>query len=234
MATQHLQPIDAVAGSSLQIAFGGDNVRLAGQIDYTRHYPGETGYPIIFIIQHATCTSRTGYRHYATIGSDAGCATFRWDKRGTGSSGGGGGGSVHIDTLGAYNAALAQPAIDPDRAIIIAQNEGTLLLSELYEDIVAKQKPRGVLLVGNMLDEKAILKLDTDVHIVTSKNDWNAWQIYARDASVAHSKHYKRETTYYVAPNTNRHLMYTNGGTFHLGAANSIRAWLKHVSESHA
>ena len=232
MATQRLQPTEAVAGTSLQVAFGGDNVRLSGQIDYSSQYPADRGFPLIFIIQHATCNSRMGYRHYATVGMEAGCAVFRWDKRGTGSSGGGGGGSVHIDTLSAYKAALTQPAIDPKRIIVIAQNEGTLLLSELYDSMAEMQRPAGVLLAGNMLDEKAILKINTRVHIVTSKNDWNAWQIYAAAASESHSRFYKQDATYYVAPNTNRRLMYTNGGTFHLGAANSIRDWLYAVCDS--
>ena len=212
-----------------QVFFAGDNVRLAGQLDYPTTAITARGYPIIFIIQHATCTTRAGYAHYARLGTQNGFAVFRWDKRGTGSSGAGGGGSIVLDTLAAYQTALNQPGIDPTRTIILAQNEGSLLLAEAYDRISAHQQPRGIILAGNMLDEKQILKLNVPLHIVASKNDWNPWQTYARQASEAHLRTHGLLSSYYVAPNTNRRLMYSNGGTFHNGAAVSIQEWLVKV-----
>lgn len=209
------------------VAFAGENVRLAGQVDYPADSnPPARGYPLLFIIQHATCTTRNGYQHIARIGTNAGFAVFRWDKRGTGDSGSGGGGSVTEDTLQAYATAINQPHIDPSRVIILAQNEGSILLEDAFQQFVSIQKPLGVLLLGNMLDEKKIVHLDVPVHIVVSKNDWNAWQIYAESAARAHAKTHNLPTGFYVAPNTNRRLMYTNGGTFHKGAETSILEWL--------
>lgn len=217
--------------ASEYVIFGGSHVRLAGQIDYPLIRLSERGFPLIFIIQHATCTSRFGFNHIVRLGTELGLAVFRWDKRGTGSSGSSGIGSAQLDTLKAYETALAQPHLDLERVIILAQNEGTLLLGEWYAHFSAIQRPRGVILAGNMLDEKAVLSIDVPLHIVSSKNDWNAWQTYAESASKQHAAAYQYEPSFYVAPNTNRLLMYHNGGTFHRGAATSISHWLKHICQ---
>lgn len=222
--------IASVSASELVI-FGGNQVRLAGQIDYPIVRFSDRGFPLIFIIQHATCTSRYGFNHIVRLATELGIAVFRWDKRGTGNSGSSGIGSAHLDTLKAYETAIAQPQIDRERIIILAQNEGTLLLGEWYTHFRALQRPHGVLLSGNMLDEKAVLPIDAPLHIVTSKNDWNAWQTYADAASKTHAEKYEYEPSFYVAPNTNRLLMYHNGGMFHRGAAVSISTWLKHICQ---
>ncbi len=215
-------------GQTQVVFFNGDNVRLGGQIDYPNVPMPEGGYPLLFIIQHATCHTRSGYRHFTRLGNEQGAAVFLWDKRGTGDSGAGVG-SPLVDALNAYKTALALPNINPSRAVILAQNEGSLLLEEGWSRFVAIQRPLGVVLVGNMLDEKQIVTLNVPLHIAMSKNDWNAWQIYADAASKAHQQKHGYPPSFYVAPVTNRLLMYEHGGAFHRGANESIKDWLKRV-----
>lgn len=207
--------------------FAGDGVQLAGQIDYPDTNRPMAGYPLIFIIQHSTSMSRKDFQHIADLAKRIGMATFRWDKRGTGKSGNGIDGSVEEDTRKAYEFALSLPSIDPTRVVILAQSEGTRILSSMYTQLIQIAKPLGVILSGNMLDEKTIVEIDVPLHIVVSKNDWNAWQIYAEKAADAHANHYDYEASFYVATNTNRLLMYTSGNMFHKGAASSIKHWLK-------
>lgn len=226
---QHQQ--DKTPPHKRDILFKGDYVRLAGQLDLPSQPPPDAGYPLLFIIQHATCTSRLGYGHIARLGTELGIAVFRWDKRGTGHSGASSQGSVVQDTLNAYETALKQPEVDRERVILMAQSEGTLILGEHIARFSALQAPRCVLLMGNMLDEEHITAIPYPLHIVQSKNDWNAWQIYADTASKAHATRTKQPTGFYVAPNTNQRLMYVNGGTFHRGAEESIRTWLKNVCQ---
>lgn len=228
MVSKNLHEHIPSAGVTQQIFFAGDGVRLAGQIDYPDTTVDHRGYPLIFVIPHATCTSRSGYQHIARLGTELGFAVFRWDKRGTGQSGSGSG-TVEQDTINAYETATTQPGIDKNRVIIAAQNEGSLLLAEAYDHITNLTPLRGVILLGNMLDEKKITTISAPVHIVVSKNDWNAWQIYAEKTAKIHANATGHATTFYVAPNTNRRLMYVNGGTFHKGAGTSIKDWLNTV-----
>lgn len=227
MSSQSIEvKLPSVSVSDL-LFFAGDHVRLAGQMDYPITPHADTGYPLIFIIQHATCTSRHGYLHFARLGTELGIAVFRWDKRGTGNSGSGGEGTITGDTLAAYEMALSQKGMDRQQVIILAQNEGSLLLSEAYDQFAAIQKPLGVILAGNMLDEKQIVGIKAPLLVLVSKNDWNDWHIYAETATKAHNRAYKSNSSFYVAPNTNRRLMYDNGGAFHRGAAQVIADWLK-------
>ena len=225
MVTQSMDTPHASLGQTQVLFFNGDNVRLGGQIDYPNSVMPEGGYPLLFIIQHATCHTRSGYAHFTRLGNEQGAAVFLWDKRGTGDSGAGVG-STLVDVVNAYKTALTQPNINPQRVVIIAQNEGSLILREAWSQFVALQRPCGVVLVGNMLDEKQILTLNVPLHIAISKNDWNAWQIYADAASKAHQQKYGHSQSFYVAPVTNRLLMYENGGAFHRGANESIKEWL--------
>jgi len=231
MVTNRVENQPASVSISDYITFAGDGVCLAGQMDFPHRQRPKNGYPLIFVIQHATCTSRHGYTHIAKLGTECGAAVFRWDKRGTGRSGAGGSGSVTIDTLKAYETAVTQGGIDPQRVVIFAQNEGTLLLGEAFREFAAIQKPRGVILASNMLDEKHILSIQTPLHIIVSKNDWNAWQIYAQAASEIHEAKYGFPSSFYVATNTNRRLMYLSGNAFHRGAEASIKHWLKHTCQ---
>jgi hypothetical protein len=229
MVSNHVEiNITSVSASEL-VNFAGDNVHLAGQMDYPQTEKPASGYPLIFIIQHATCNSRKGYLHITKLGTEMGTAVFRWDKRGTGNSSSGGSGSVTVDTLKAYETAVNLPAIDRNRVVILAQNEGSMLLYEAYKEFVTIQEPLGVVLAGNMLDEKAILKIHVPLHIVVSKNDWNAWQTYAEAAADAQADKYGYHASFYVATNTDRRLMYANTSTFHRGAESSIKHWLEHT-----
>jgi hypothetical protein len=229
MVSNHIELNMASVSTSELVYFAGDDVRLAGQIDYPQTPPSGKGFPLIFIIQHSTSNSRKSYLHITKLGTEMGAAVFRWDKRGTGNSSSGGCGSVTVDTVKAYETAVNLPGVDRNRVVIFAQNEGSLLLHEAYKDFVAVQEPLGVVLSGNMLDEKAILKVHVPVHIVVSKNDWNAWQTYAEAAADTQADKYGYQASFYVATNTDRLLMYANTSTFHKGAESSIKHWLEHT-----
>lgn len=216
-------------GVTEMVDFAGDSVRLAGQIDYPQADRPSNGYPLIFIIQHGTSISRADYEHVTALGTRAGAAVFRWDKRGTGRSGNGTSGSLANDTQKAYEFALSLPSINPERVIIFAQSEGTLLLGQDYGRFATIQRPQGVILAGNMLDERAVLSINVPIHFVVSKNDWNDWHTYAEKASDSHADKYAYTGSFYVATNTNRLLMYSSGNTFHKGTETSIRHWLKHT-----
>lgn len=213
-------------GGSQNVLFAGDQVRLEGQIDYPSLPAPASGYPLIFVLPHATSTNRQQYDHISRMGTECGAAVFRWDKRGTGGSGAGGAGSVLQDAVKAYETSLAQPEIDKTQVIIYAQNEGTSLLGESFDLFAAALKPTGVVLAGNMLDEKQVIVIKAPVHLVVSKNDWNPWQTYAESAAKAHSRTHRMAATFYVAPNTDRRLMYNHSNAFHRGAETSIQEWI--------
>jgi len=227
MVSNRTDETHASLGASELLDFAGDNVRLAGQIDYPASKRPPEGYPLIFVIPHATSTSRADFDHIAALGNDAGAAVFRWDKRGTGKSGSSANGTSDMDVVKAYESAIVLPSINPEKMIVFAQNEGSLILEEFYKHILKLRRPLGVILAGNMLDEESILTINVPVHIVASKNDWNAWQTYAEAAADAHAAKYRFNASFYVATNTNRLLMYTSGNTFHKGAESSIKHWLK-------
>lgn len=231
MVANHVDKPLASVDISEQLEFAGDDVRLAGQIDYPKAKRPRTGYPLIFVIPHGTSLTRKDYNHIAELGASIGAAVFRWDKRGTGASGHGMNGSIELDTVKAYDYALQLPSIDSSRVIIYAQNDGTLLLSEVFAAIKEEQVPLGVLLAGNMLDEHNIVTLDVPLHIVVSKNDWNDWRIYAEKAADAHAAAHDMDTAFYIAMNTNRMLMYSSGNTFHKGAETSMKHWLEHTCQ---
>ncbi|MGB1286462.1 MAG: hypothetical protein ACPG7F_08020, partial [Aggregatilineales bacterium] len=74
MASKFIEHRVTPTGSSRLLSFAGDKVRLAGQLDYPASPPPPDGYPLIFIIQHATCNSRHGYEHISAIGARCGFA----------------------------------------------------------------------------------------------------------------------------------------------------------------
>ena len=94
MAIQSIQFQPVEVGFSHGVIFSGDNVTLAGQIDYPNLPAPQDGYPLLFILPNACCTGRKGFKHHMEIGIQAGFAVFRWDKRGTGRSASGGQGST--------------------------------------------------------------------------------------------------------------------------------------------
>lgn len=214
---------------SQELIFAGDAAPLAGQIDYPTTPHPDTGYPLLFVIQHALCTTRKGYEAVARLATSVGFAVFRWDKRGTGRSGSAGHGNVRQDTLRAYQAALRQPGVAKNAVVIYAQNEGTVLLGQAYEAFKAQQAPLGIILAGNMLDQDAVLGLDVPLHIVMSAEDWNLPDIYAVAVTQAHNAHHKLSSSYYIADGADRRLQdrQQDRSNLHSGAARSIWRWLR-------
>lgn len=216
-----------IVGHTEELVFAGDGVRLSGQIDYPRSSPRKTNLPLMFVLHHAGCEARNGYAHFAHYGLNAGFAVFRWDKRGTGRSGAGGRGSTTQDAVNAYEVALEQPGIDRRRVVILAQDAGTGLLGDSFGLFARLQHPHGVVLATNMLDEKAVLAVESQLLILMGQHDWNPWQKYGKAASDAHNDAYKHGASYYVAPYADRMLVDARSQKFHFGAKNTLQDWLQ-------
>jgi alpha-beta hydrolase superfamily lysophospholipase len=229
MITNHSQEGMVVAHTE-ELVFAGDGVRLSGQIDYPRPPSRITSVPLLFILHHAGCEARDGYQHFAHFGLSAGYAVFRWDKRGTGRSGAGGRGSTTQDAVNAYEVALEQARVDRRRVVILAQDAGTGLLGDSFGLFARRQPPRGVVLATNMLDEKAILAIESQLLIIMGQHDWNPWQKYGKAASDAHNEAYKHGSAYYVAPYANRMLLDIRSDAFHAGARNTLQDWLQVIA----
>ena len=227
MAIQSIQFQSVESGISHEVIFAGDNIRLAGQIDYPNRPIPADGYPLLFVLPNACCTSRNGFKHHKQIGNQAGFAVFRWDKRGTGRSASGGQGSVDQDAVKAYQTAIHQADINPNQVVIWTQTDASLLLSENYEAFKATQQPLGIILSGNMLDEQDILKLDTRIFCLTGERDWNLASRYAVKAVSTHEEHYHFGSSSYVAQFADRKLIDTRNNIFHTGAEAIIQDWLK-------
>ncbi len=211
-----------------ELVFAGDEVRLAGQIDYPTVPRSLTRFPLLFILHHACGSIRDEYADYAEIGLESGYAVFRWDKRGTGRSGGGGRGSTAQDAVNAYEIALEQPHVDRKRTVILALGAGTGLLGSSFGLFARVEHPYAALLVANMLDETEILALDTRLEIVAGQNDWNSPESYAEAAAAAHNRAYRHGASCYVAPSASRMLL-TDNDTLHSGARKVMRNWLTHI-----
>ncbi len=194
------QGVGSTTEDLIELVFAGDSVSLSGQIDYPFSPPPSDGYPLIFILHHAGYNSRDWYWPFASLGLDCGYAVFRWDKRGTGRSGASGRGSVTQDAVSAYEVALAQPLIDHNRVVILAEDAGTGMLGNAYGLFARLQKPRGVILLANMLDEDSVLAIDAELCIMMSESDWYPWQKYAQATCEAHRKMYDFGASYYVVP----------------------------------
>jgi alpha-beta hydrolase superfamily lysophospholipase len=236
MAANQLLESNIVAARTVEFTFAGDGVLLAGQIDYPASPRPAAGYPLIFVLHHAGGNTRADYNHYARVGMNAGYAVFRWDKRGTGRSGAGGRGSTTQDAVNAYEIALEQPNVDHHHVVILAQGAGTTLLGSSFGLFARLQKPYGVILAANMLDERAVLAIDSHVQIIVGERDWIPWKQYAKAACDAHNNTYKSGASYYVAPYGDRTLMdtRTQTGAFHEGAAHIIEDWLLNLCPASA
>lgn len=209
-----------------EVIFAGDNVRLAGQIDYPNTPMPENGYPLLFILPHACCTGRHGFKHHTTIGNKAAYAVFRWDKRGTGHSASGGTGSPMQDALNAYQTAIHQADINANNVVIWSQTDASRQLGESYSAFKAIQTPRGIILAGNMLDEQEILQLDSPLFCITGERDWNLASRFALAVAKTHEQHHQLGTQSYVAQFANRKLIDTRNDMFHSGAEAAIHNWL--------
>ena len=217
---------------TIELVFAGDNVRLSGQVDYPNSPPPADGYPLIFILHHAGCHSRDWYSPFAEIGLQVGYAVFRWDKRCTGRSGASARGSATQDAVNAYEVALEQPYVNRKRAVILAQDAGTGLLGSAYGLFARLQKPHGVILASNMLEDIAVVAIDAPLRILMSETDWNPWQQYARDAAAAHDKAYRLGAQFYVVPNADRKLIDDNTRSLPPAARSILTDWLQGLCRS--
>ncbi|MCU0499828.1 MAG: hypothetical protein MUF87_20960 [Anaerolineae bacterium] len=237
MTTPFVESVSKVKSSSFpltpisqEIVFAGDHVCLAGQIDYPTSPPPTDGYAIMVILHHAGGNTRQDYAHYAQVALESGVAVFRWDKRGTGNSGAGGIGSSQHDAVKAYRTALHQPRINPKRAILLAQSEGSRLLGSTFAEFAAVQPPLGALLIGNLLNADQILAIQTRIQVLIGAEDWVSWREYGKDACNAHQRAYPGlGAAFSVAHHADRLLIDTRkkGRNFHLGAKQVIKDWLK-------
>lgn len=218
-----------VTKQATDLVFAGDKVRLAGQIDYPQAAPPTGGYPLLFILHHTGGHTREAYQDFAEVGLGAGYAVFRWDKRGTGRSGGGGRGSTTQDAVNAYEIALEQPFINHAYTVILAPGSGTMLLGNSYGLFARIQNPHGVLLTGNMLDEQAILAIDTRLKIIMGGDDWRPVETFGQAACDAHNQTYRHGAGFFVAPYADRYLMDTRQTppVFHQEARLVIHDWLE-------
>ncbi len=214
-------------GHTEELVFAGDGVRLAGQIDYPQSSIRGSSLPLLFILHHAGCDAREGYTHFAEYGLASGYAVFRWDKRGTGRSGASGRGSTAQDAVNAYEVALEQPGINRRSAVILAQDAGTGLLGDSFGLFARLQLPHGVVLATNILDESAVLAIESQLLILMGQHDWHPWQKYGKAAADAHNAAYKHGASYYVAPYANRMIADTRTEKFHFGAKNTLLDWLQ-------
>jgi alpha-beta hydrolase superfamily lysophospholipase len=214
---------------SEEVVFAGDEVRLAGQIDYPLPSPYQSTFPLLFMLHHAGCDDREGYQHLADVALNAGYAVFRWDKRGTGRSGSGGGGSTVQDAVNAYELALDQKQIDRRHTVIMAQDAGSGLLGDSFGLFARAQHPAGVALISNLLDESAVCAIDSRLLILMGQQDWNPWEQYGRAAAEAHNAANRHGAEYFVAPYADRSLTDMRYGTFHAGARGVLDEWLRSI-----
>lgn len=221
-----LESTDAV-GFTRELIFAGDNVRLAGQIEYPRTNSQNGTFPLLFIIPHACCNTRKTYEHYAELALNSGYAVFRWDKRGTGRSGASGRGSTTQDTVNAYETALDQPKIDNNRVVILAQGEGSSLLGKAFGLFARIARPKAVILVGNMLKPDAITAIDAPIYVMHGSNDWLDAKTFGKEVVDAHNQVYNADANYFVAVNADRLLLTDDGSNkFHVGAKQVMQDWL--------
>jgi len=201
------QVLDLVLSVPNEIVFAGDEVRLAGQIDYPDSPRPENGYPLLFVLHHACCNMREDYADYAQIALAQGYAVFRWDKRGTGRSGDSGRGSTTQDAANAYEVAISQPDINRKRVVILAVGSGSALLGSSFGLFARTQHPYAALLVANMLDASEILALDTRIKIMMSPEDWNSPQTFGEAAASAHKQAYRHGASFFLSDGGDNLLM---------------------------
>ena len=233
MASNQVLDVPIQVATATEVVFAGDEVRLAGQIEYPVTPRPENGYPLVFVLHHACCNAREDYDEYAQTALANGHAVFRWDKRGTGRSGDSGRGSTTQDAVNAYDIAIAQPDVNRKRVVILAVGAGSALLGSSYGLFARTQQPYAVLLVANMLDEGDILALDTRIKIIMSPEDWNSPQRFGEAASAAHKHAYRHGASFFLTPGGDRLLMETDDygrSTLHPSARKVIGDWLNSLT----
>ena len=216
-----------------ELIFAGDEVRLAGQIEYPSTPSPENGYPLLFVLHHACCTSRQDYAEYAEIALANGYAVFRWDKRGTGRSGDSGRGSTTQDAVNAYEIALSQEGINRKRTVILAVGAGSALFGSSFGLFARAQHPFATLLIANQLDPNEILALDTRLKILMSPQDWNTPDVYGEAAAQAHNSAYRHGASFTLVSGGDRHLLETDAfdhNSLHPDARKVIGDWLSSLT----
>lgn len=211
-----------------ELTFAGDEVRLAGQIDYPVTSRTPNGFPLLFILHHAGCNTREEYQALAETALAYDYAVFRWDKRGTGRSGGGARGSAVQDAVNAYTTALEQPGINRKHIVIAAFGAGTAQLGSAFGLFARAQHPRAALLIDNMLDAGAILALDCRVYIITDDSPHLPAREYAEAACLAHQRAYPAHGTAYSIARGDQ-LLSADDTTPDPNVLDAIRAWFEHV-----
>ena len=227
------QVLDLVRSVPNEIVFAGDEVRLAGQIDYPNSPRPENGYPLLFVLHHACCNMREDYVDYAEIALAQGFAVFRWDKRGGGRSGDSGRGSTTQDAANAYEVAISQPEINRKRVVIFAVGAGSALLGSSFGLFARTQHPYAALLIANMLDASEILALDTRIKILMSPEDWNSPELYGEAAVSAHKQAYRHGASFFLSDGGDNLLMTEDmyGRThLHPSARKVVGDWLNSLT----
>ncbi|MDL1902110.1 hypothetical protein FBR02_15240 [Anaerolineae bacterium CFX9] len=211
-----------------EVTFAGDSVLLSGQMDYPQRPVPKEGFPLLFILHDAQCTTRERYIAHAQVALENGFAVFRWDKRGTGRSGASARGSTIQDAVNAWEIALSQPSIQRRRAVILANGAGTGVIGSAFGLFARIQRPYAVGLIASALDETAILAIDAPVHIVMSADDWNDPARYATAAANAHNASYPHGATYAVVPGADR-LLLDEHGSLYPEAREAVSDWLNDI-----
>ena len=211
-----------------------DGTLLAGQFDYP---PGNPAPPLAFIIHHDGPVDRSSYQYLTDLLVPAGYATFRFDKRGTGKSEGEYGCCLNEDALAAFEAALEQGKYSSDQVFIIAQSQGTQILLNGYDQMLAVHQPAGAILLSSLLDSQEITKINIPVHIIVSDSEPNLMEISEEAVNALQAKN-NLPASFEVIPNTEHTLFDISEGPidwddpswpqkFHPLAWASILRWLE-------
>ncbi|GAB1420071.1 hypothetical protein MASR2M15_01480 [Anaerolineales bacterium] len=220
--------VEILSPYSYQILFYGDQVRLVGQMDFPPSPPKARGHKLFFTLQHATHTHTKEYDCYVSVAREKGYASFRWDKRGTGRSGSGGLGNPMQDAVNAYQVAVRRTGINPEQVVIFAQNEGSLILGKNLERFMAIQKPKAIILAGNMLDQTLIEQIECPLYIMQGEQDWLNGQEYALKASRYHQEKQGYPGNAKIIQQADRHLMADNQQRHPL-ALETLASWLGEI-----
>lgn len=221
-----------------EVRFAGADATLAGELDLPLI---EGPVPLVFIIHHSGPVTRDAYGYMAELLTAAGFAVFRFDKRGVGQSDGDYGCCEAADALAAYQAAVTQADINPDRIFIVAQSIGTMHLAVHFAEFVAIQPPHGVVLLSSLLGPGQIGAVAAPVHVVVSDSEEELSTISV-DAVAAHRRAWPFGATYFVAEGSEHTLFDITDGPidwsdplwtqrYHRRAMQSMLEWLRQAAQ---
>lgn len=185
-----------------------DGTWLTGQFDWVKN---STKTPLVFIIHHSGPVDRDSYQYMAAFLVPAGYSVFRFDKRGTGSSGGTYGCCEAEDALAAYKAVFQQRHRSLSKVFIIAQSIGTQILASRYDDFQKVYPPDGVILLSNLLEGNDIIPIKSKVHIIISDQEPNLEKIGVEAAS-AHRRVHQNGASVFIVKHTEHTLFDVSEG----------------------